>query len=108
MLDDSYHVVTLDRQRQFVVSRTLDFVSQLHQLPTRLEADAAFDGLPAIGGRTIDCPPGANRRRNALMTYAPTAYPSELRRAERVAGLRLAGVEALLEPAHALLPRSRG
>jgi carboxylesterase len=43
VLDDSYHVVTLDRQRQLVVSRTLEFVSQLHQLPTRLGADATYD-----------------------------------------------------------------
>lgn len=47
VLDDSYHVVTLDRQRQIVVSRTLDFVSQLHQLPMRLDADATYDDQPA-------------------------------------------------------------
>ncbi|HJU33175.1 MAG TPA: alpha/beta fold hydrolase [Hyphomicrobiaceae bacterium] len=29
VLDDSYHIVTLDRQRQLVVSRTLDFASEL-------------------------------------------------------------------------------
>jgi carboxylesterase len=47
VLDDSYHVVTLDRQRQLVVSRTLDFVSQLHQLPMRLDAEATYDDQPA-------------------------------------------------------------
>jgi carboxylesterase len=31
VLDDSYHLVTLDRQRQLVVSRTLEFVSRLQQ-----------------------------------------------------------------------------
>jgi carboxylesterase len=31
VLDDSYHLVTLDRQRQIVVSRTLEFVSRLQQ-----------------------------------------------------------------------------
>jgi carboxylesterase len=38
VLDDSYHVVTLDRQRQLVVSRTLDFVSQLLTVPARRTA----------------------------------------------------------------------
>jgi len=47
VLDDSYHVVTLDRQRQLVVSRTLDFVSQLQALPVRHAAtEAELDCLP--------------------------------------------------------------
>jgi carboxylesterase len=46
VLDDSYHVVTLDRQRQLVVSRTLDFVSQLLTVPARHIADADLDCLP--------------------------------------------------------------
>jgi carboxylesterase len=29
VLDDSYHIVTIDRQRQLVVTRTLEFISQL-------------------------------------------------------------------------------
>ena len=29
VLDDGYHVVTLGRQRQLVVSRTLDFIAPL-------------------------------------------------------------------------------
>jgi carboxylesterase len=29
VLDDSYHIVTLDRQRRLVVDRTLDFISQV-------------------------------------------------------------------------------
>jgi carboxylesterase len=45
VLDDSYHVVTLDRQRQLVVSRTLDFVSQLLTMPARLTSE-------------VDCLPG--------------------------------------------------
>lgn len=53
VLDDSYHVVTLDRQRQLVVSRTLDFVSQVQ----RVAAAAA----PARGsdGTALDCRPGS-------------------------------------------------
>jgi carboxylesterase len=31
VLDDSYHLVTLDRQRQIVVSRTLEFTLRLQQ-----------------------------------------------------------------------------
>ena len=29
VLDDSYHVITLDRQRQLVVDRTLEFISHV-------------------------------------------------------------------------------
>jgi carboxylesterase len=29
VLDDSYHLITLDRQRQIVISRTLDFASRI-------------------------------------------------------------------------------
>ena len=46
VLDDSYHVVTLDRQRQLVVSRTLDFVSQLMTVPARRTAESGLDCLP--------------------------------------------------------------
>ncbi len=35
VLDDSYHVVTLDRQRQIVVSRTLEFVEHLDEAAPR-------------------------------------------------------------------------
>jgi carboxylesterase len=46
VLDDSYHIVTLDRQRQLVVSRTLDFVSQLLTEPAHhVEAEAELDCL---------------------------------------------------------------
>jgi carboxylesterase len=34
VLDDSYHVVTLDRQRVLVLDRTLEFISQLGQNTT--------------------------------------------------------------------------
>jgi carboxylesterase len=50
VLNDSYHIVTLDRQRELVVHRTLDFVSQ-----TRWEATAAAhdDSL----SRLLTCAP---------------------------------------------------
>jgi carboxylesterase len=42
VLDDSYHIVTLDRQRQIVVSRTLEFVEQhLRQVEVSPEDDDA-------------------------------------------------------------------
>ncbi len=47
VLDDSYHVVTLDRQRQLVVSRTLEFVEQ-HLRPVETsprEEDAALESI---------------------------------------------------------------
>jgi carboxylesterase len=31
VLDDSYHLITLDRQRQIVVARTLEFAARLRQ-----------------------------------------------------------------------------
>ena len=43
VLDDSYHLVTLDRQRQLVVSRTLEFVSRLQQGVFRLESSDLAD-----------------------------------------------------------------
>ena len=41
VLDDSYHIVTLDRQRQLVVGRTLEFISQLgrNAMPRLAEED---------------------------------------------------------------------
>ena len=43
VLEDSYHIVTLDRQRQLVVDRTLEFISQIgryrYALPTLGEED---------------------------------------------------------------------
>jgi len=52
VLDDSYHVITLDRQRQLVVSRTLEFVEQhLRQVePSRDEEDAALESLLTADG----------------------------------------------------------
>jgi len=52
VLDDSYHVVTLDRQRQLVVSRTLDFVAQVQKLgmaptPGKDSPEPALDMRPA-------------------------------------------------------------
>jgi len=32
VLDDSYHIVTLDRQRQLVIERTLGFVARMQGL----------------------------------------------------------------------------
>jgi carboxylesterase len=48
VLDDSYHVVTLDRQRQLVVSRTLDFVGDLDKVAAVHDDDLglALEGLP--------------------------------------------------------------
>ena len=31
MLNDSYHVITLDRQRQMVVARTVEFAARLQK-----------------------------------------------------------------------------
>ena len=45
VLDDSYHVVTLDRQRQLVVSRTLEFIAQLPAWPALHASKAAPDCL---------------------------------------------------------------
>jgi carboxylesterase len=46
VLDDSYHVVTLDRQRQLVLDRTLEFVSQLGQQATLpVEREDIWDWL---------------------------------------------------------------
>jgi carboxylesterase len=41
VLDDSYHIVTVDRQRQLVVGRTLEFISQIgrNAIRTRGEED---------------------------------------------------------------------
>jgi len=42
VLDDSYHLVTLDRQRQIVVARTLEFAARLRRgfLQTLTEPEA--------------------------------------------------------------------
>ncbi len=42
VLDDCYHMVTLDRQRSVVVDRTVDFVQRLTD---RLEEQAAVQNL---------------------------------------------------------------
>ena len=42
VLDDSYHMVTLDRQRSVVVDRTVDFVQRLTQ---KIEEKAAVSRL---------------------------------------------------------------
>jgi carboxylesterase len=38
VLDDSYHIVTLDRQRHVVVDRTLDFIARAQQFAGSLTA----------------------------------------------------------------------
>jgi carboxylesterase len=43
VLDDSYHIVTLDRQRQIVVTRTLDFAAELR---TSLGRQIELDRIP--------------------------------------------------------------
>jgi carboxylesterase len=46
VLDDSYHLVTLDRQRQLVVRRTLEFASGLHRVRANVsEADDSLEWL---------------------------------------------------------------
>jgi carboxylesterase len=45
VLDDSYHVVTLDRQRQLVLGRTLEFAAQL--------ARTAAPALPAVSAHDL-------------------------------------------------------
>jgi len=45
ILDDSYHLVTLDRQRQLVLDRTLEFVKQLGRLAGRTAANEDISEL---------------------------------------------------------------
>jgi carboxylesterase len=45
VLDDSYHIITLDRQRQIVVSRTLEFAQRLHRGIFQTLADDAEDPI---------------------------------------------------------------
>ena len=47
VLDDSYHIVTLDRQRHVVVDRTLDFVARAQQFAGSL---AAVDEASYVNG----------------------------------------------------------
>ena len=51
VLDDSYHIITLDRQRQLVLDRTLEFASQIEQYANgTCEKDEAFERLLTTGG----------------------------------------------------------
>jgi carboxylesterase len=57
VLDDSYHLVTLDRQRQLVVERTLEFASQLDRSMPTYADDRDWDGIvnpdpPVLGEPT--------------------------------------------------------
>jgi carboxylesterase len=45
VLDDSYHIVTIDRQRELVVQRTLDFISHLPSKPANTEK---YDALACL------------------------------------------------------------
>jgi carboxylesterase len=49
VLDDSYHLVTLDRQRRIVVGRTLEFVARLQQGAYCAEAGDLADFIDADG-----------------------------------------------------------
>jgi carboxylesterase len=49
VLDDSYHLVTLDRQRQIVVGRTLEFVARLQQGVFSAESQDLADLTDADG-----------------------------------------------------------
>jgi carboxylesterase len=48
VLDDSYHIVTLDRQRELVVQRTLEFVSQAEWKSFAADKDVSLN-------RVLDC-----------------------------------------------------
>jgi carboxylesterase len=50
VLDDSYHIVTLDRQRELVLQRTLDFLSHAGWRPVSADECASLASL-------IECPP---------------------------------------------------
>jgi carboxylesterase len=53
VLDDSYHVVTFDRQRQLVLDRTLALVPLLGQMKTiTIDEDDNLDWLRKLSGRT--------------------------------------------------------
>jgi hypothetical protein len=63
VLDDSYHIVTIDRQRQLVVDRTLEFVSQIDRnaIPTLADEDT-FDWLLNTNeGGLVNCWGGPKR-----------------------------------------------
>jgi len=46
VLDDSYHIVTIDRQRQLVVERTLEFLSQVDWRSRPLpDEEVSMEGL---------------------------------------------------------------
>ena len=47
VLNDSYHLVTLDRQRQLVVARTLEFASRVEQTTFQPRAADDHDGTMA-------------------------------------------------------------
>ena len=51
VLDDSYHLVTLDKQRQLVVARTLDFASRLEQMIFQTRAEDDLAGIIATYSR---------------------------------------------------------
>jgi hypothetical protein len=50
VLDDSYHIVTLDRQRELVLQRTLDFLSHAGWRPVSADECASLASL-------FDCAP---------------------------------------------------
>jgi carboxylesterase len=53
VLNDSYHLVTLDRPRQIVVARTVEFATRLQQaLFQKVAADDLVDLLDDYLGRT--------------------------------------------------------
>jgi carboxylesterase len=49
VLDDSYHIVTIDRQRELVVQRTLDFVSQTEWKRVAALSDGSLAGMLKSG-----------------------------------------------------------
>ena len=45
VLDDSYHIVTLDRQRELVLQRTLDFLSHATWKPVSADECTSLSSL---------------------------------------------------------------
>jgi hypothetical protein len=58
VLDDSYHSVTLDRQRQLVVDRTLEFVSRVGSSSTTIDDEEVRLLLDSLEEHTSSAPLG--------------------------------------------------
>jgi len=56
VLDDSYHLITLDRQRDVVMNRTADFVSFVERYAVRQRPELARSRPTLVGGREYPAP----------------------------------------------------